>query len=156
MTRLGYFWNVSVTNFLSKVAQIFSDFFLGGGIFEHHHQLSIKSSVASFLPTFWNFGQLFIPSSGHTASNPNFYIFAHLTTSLNLVFIPSKIGGGGIRLSLKCQFSDFWKSFSIFHFYRCKKSDLTFKPCACVTAIVGRRKKDVRSERNTIDQWPML
>ena len=44
VTRLGNFWKVSVTNFLSKVAQIFGDFLCN---LENRHFLS-QTAVAIF------------------------------------------------------------------------------------------------------------
>ena len=65
MTRLGDFLNILVTNFLTKVAQIFWQHF---GLFE-----IIPLSSKNYLATFWaisgKIGRLFIPSSSHTASN---------------------------------------------------------------------------------------
>ena len=61
MTRLGDFWMFLMTNFRSKVAQLFGDFL---GFIE-----------ATFTSTFDKFGLLFTPTSGptHTVCNRKHY-----------------------------------------------------------------------------------
>ena len=63
MTRLGDFFNVLVTNFLAKLAQIICYLL---GLFKKI-QLSCKNDLAILWGISGNIGQLFIPSFGHTA-----------------------------------------------------------------------------------------
>ena len=64
VTRLGDFWQLMVTNFVRKVAQISC---LVLGYFEKHHFL-IKTVAVTFGQLFEEFGLHFIPTSGHTHS----------------------------------------------------------------------------------------
>ena len=54
-----------VTNFLTKVAQIYRRLFR---IFENNN-FQVKTAVASFCPTFSKIGLLLISASGHTGRN---------------------------------------------------------------------------------------
>ena len=65
VTRLGNFWKFLVTNFLTKVAQIYRRLFR---IFENNN-FQVKTAVASFCPTFSKIGLLLISASGHTGRN---------------------------------------------------------------------------------------
>ena len=47
LTRLGDFWKFLVSNYLSKVAQMFSDFW---GIWKHHFY--VKTAIVTFLDNF--------------------------------------------------------------------------------------------------------
>ena len=62
MTRLGDFWNFLVTNFITKVAQMFGDFL---GSCENYHFLS-QIFEATFGQLLEKLELLFISTSGHT------------------------------------------------------------------------------------------
>ena len=75
VTRLGYFWKFLVTNYLSKVAQIFGDF-----------RVMLKTSLFKYklqwLPiwaTLEKFGYISNPWSGHAV--------CHTSHKINLFFI---------------------------------------------------------------------
>ena len=65
VTRLGYFRNVLVANFLTIVAKIFGNLL---GYHEICQFFNLKSNVASFWQLKCKIGLLFIPTSNHTGS----------------------------------------------------------------------------------------
>ena len=67
VTRWGEFWKVCATNFLTKVGQIFSNWYRL--LFEKHH-LWVKRLIFIFGQLLWKSGLLFSSTSGHTAGNP--------------------------------------------------------------------------------------
>ena len=64
-TSLGDFWKFLMTNYLSKVAQMFGDFW---GILKD--QFKVKTAVVPLKGNFRKNGFLFIPVSGHTGAVP--------------------------------------------------------------------------------------
>ena len=66
MTRLGKFWNFMATNFVSKVSQMFRDFF---GQFLNYHLLS-QTVVTTFGQLLENLGYFLFLHSGHTGHEP--------------------------------------------------------------------------------------
>ena len=62
MTRLGDFIKFWLKYFVSKVAQMYSDFWA----ILKNVPVQIKTALAKFWATFENFGLLLISESGHT------------------------------------------------------------------------------------------
>ena len=66
VTRLGDFWKLLGTNFLSKVAQMFVDFL---GSLEDHNFISQTGVWLIFGQLLKKIGQLIISTSGHTVDD---------------------------------------------------------------------------------------
>ena len=79
--RLGNFWKVLSTKFLTKVAQIFCDFC---GYFEEE-DMFCKTTVDTYWTTFRKIGLLFVLTSGHTVCN----VYACIRPSYSIFFVSS-------------------------------------------------------------------
>ena len=89
LTRLGDFWKFLVSNYLSKVAQMFSDFW---GIWKHHFY--VKTALVTFLGNFRKNWATFlihylVTLAGNQPISFSFWYFVSFFCSTG-VFIPKK------------------------------------------------------------------
>ena len=100
MTRLGDFLNILATNFLTKVAEIFGDFW---GYFKYG-TFQIKTSADSFFATIEKIGLLLISTIGHTARKGR-----RIYSSDTDLFLYSAIAfANGVLQNLKCKCVNFY------------------------------------------------
>ena len=103
VTRWGEFWKVCATNFLTKVGQIFSNWYRL--LFEKHH-LWVKRLIFIFGQLLWKSGLLFSSTSGHTAGNPTSNLIKWFLWFYR--WVSERVDSSGFE-SIKYHHHEWWK-----------------------------------------------